>query len=249
MLHPVIESDKWLHFLTPFYINANVATGKITKDTLALNRVLLGLEAESRYYKSKTTVDEKGDKHTSFPIWHRLIYGFTHVSDRDFKQDELTGKIEYAPIFEALYRPYKLNYYIDPVSHEPVQRWFGLAFKPKVGFEVGRTYRRNNPASAIKPSDTVRRLYFGTDLVFNLTEHLTISPSNTFYIRGETPNHRLRNYFKGQVDFTFNPRNNLASGLFLVFESGQSPPFATPAVNSLRAGFRLTGDFCQYFCR
>ncbi len=249
VLHPVIERDKWLTFLTPFYINANVATGPISKDTLSMNRVLLGLEGESRYYMSKTTIDSKGKKHTSFPVWHRFIYGFTHASDRDFKQDEFTGKIEYAPIFEALYKPYALNYYIDQTTGEPVQRWYGFTFKPKVGFELGRTYHRHNPAADLKSSDTVRRLYFGTDLTLNLTEHLTFSTSDTFYIRGETPQHRFRNYFKGQLDFTFRPRNNVSSGLFTVFERGQLAPFATPDVNSFRIGFRLLGDFCQYFCR
>lgn len=249
VLRPVIERDKWLHFLTPFYINANVSTGKITKDTLALNRILLGLETESRFYKSRTTVDKNGKKRLSFPIWHRVIYGLTHASDRDFKQDEFTGKIEYAPIFEALYRPYALNYYIDRVSSEPVQRWYGFTFRPKVGIEVGRTYRRHNPAPDVKPSDTVRRVYFGTDLTFNLSKHITLAPSNTFYIRGETPTRRMRNYFKGQADFIFNPHSNIASGLFLVFERGQLAPFAGPDANSVRVGFRVLGDFCEYFCR
>lgn len=249
VLHPVIERDTWLHFLTPFFINANVSTGKITKDTLSLNRILLGLEAESRFYKSKTTVDKSGKKRTSFPIWHRVIYGLTHASDRDFKQDEFTGKIEYAPIFEALYRPYALNYYIDRTSGEPTQRWYGFTFKPKVGFEMGRTYRRHNPAPDVKPSDTVRRVYLGTDLTFNLSKHLTLAPSNIFYIRGETPKRRMRNYFKGQADFIFNPDSNIASGLFLAFERGQLAPFTSPDVNSVRVGFRVLGDFCEYFCR
>ena len=66
---------------------------------------------------------------------------------------------------------------------------------------------------------------------------LSLRSSGAGHYTDATPQHRMRNYFKGQVDFTLNPGNNLASGLFLVFESGQLPSFVTPAANSLKVGF------------
>jgi hypothetical protein len=247
ILQPVIRENKLLHFLTPFYLNANVATGKITKDTLALNRILFGFEGELRYYTSRRWEDENGNNRHSNPIWHRLKYGAQHASDRDFKQDEFTGKIEYAPIFEALYNPYKFNFTGN--TGEKIQTWYGYAFQPRMGFEIGRTYHRENPAAVIKPSANVRRFYFGGDLGFDLTGHTSFSVTDVFYVRGEVPENRTQNYFKGSFDLLFRRGDVTSSGVFLSFERGQLPPFATPPANVFKVGFRIVSNYCKDACR
>jgi hypothetical protein len=230
VLHPTIENNKWMHFLTPIYLNANVATGKITEDTLSLNRILIGMQGQFR----KRYVDVSGKKSTQ-----RITYGFTHASDRDFKQDEFTGKLEWAPIFWSLNRPISLNYTVNK-RFEEVPGKIGYTFLPKVGFEIGRTYHRQNPATAIDPSPNVRRLYFGIDMSLDLTRYLSITISDMAYVRGETPDHRFRNYFKGGVEAPMGRlfRSSVHS-LFLSFEKGDQPPFATPAVNSVKLGYRV----------
>ncbi len=247
IVQPVITENAWLHFFTPIYLNANVATGKITKDTLALNRVLIGFEGESRYYTSRRWVDEDGEKRHSNPIWHRIKWGGQHASDRDFKQDEFTGRIEYAPIFEVLYNPYKFNF--SGKSGEKVQNWYGYTFQPKAGFEIGRTYHRNKPAAAIEPSKNVRRFYFGADLGFDLTQYTSFTFSDLLFIRGELPKNRSQNYFKGSFDFVFRPSNVTSSGVFASFERGQLPPFANPSVNVFKIGYRLVSNYCKEACR
>jgi hypothetical protein len=230
VLHPTIENNKWMHFLTPFYINANVATGKITKDTLSLNRVLFGLQGQFR----RRVVDSNNHKSAT----HRITYGLTHASDRDFKQDEFSGRLEWAPIFWDWNKPISLNYIAK--SGEPHAKGYGYTFLPKVGFEIGRTYHRRNPAAAITESPNVRRLYFGLDASLDITSYLTLSVSDTFYVRGETPGHRLRNYFKGGVEAPMGRLfNSAVHSLFFSFEKGDLAPFATPAVNSMKLGYRV----------
>jgi hypothetical protein len=235
LFNQVIESNKWLTFVTPFFINANIATGKIEEDTLSLNRVLLGIEGESRY----------NVRHGSeYPLTHRFVYGLTHASDRDFKQKEFTGKLEYRPIFWKLNNPINLNYTV--LNNERVPGNFGFTFLPTVGFEIGRTYQRRNPAPDIKPSDTVRRLYFDIDMRLDLTRRLTFSVKDTFYIRGETPEHRLRNYFKGGFEAPLGPVfTSAVHSLFLSFERGDLAPFATPNVNVFKAGYRIQANYCR----
>lgn len=226
----VIEDNKWMHFFDPIYINANVATGKITKDTLSLNRVLIGFEGQFR----RRVVDDNLRKIAT----HRLIYGGTHASDRDFKQDEFTGKFEYAPIFWKLNVPISLNYTVE--SGEARSKNYGYTFLPKIGFEVGRTYHRRNPAAALNASPNVRRFYFGLDASLDITPFLTVSVSDTAYVRGETPSHRWRNYFKGGIEAPMGRLfGSAVHSLFFSFEKGDQPPFATPAVNAVKVGYRV----------
>lgn len=254
VLHPVFRSNRWLHYLTPVFINANVATGKIEEETLGLNRVLIGLEGESRYVH-KREFDERLSNNEvrhreTYPFWHRLVWGFTHASDRDFKQKEFTGKLEYRPVIDKLYRPYTLNYRYDKEGFKH-QNWYGFTFLPMVGFEFGRTYSRRNPVPDIKPSDTVKRFTFGGELTLDLTEYVTLSLIDNFYVRGENPQDHFKNYFKGSGEFRLGrSRNRLfAHSLFITFERGQQPPFASPDVNSFRIGYRLQGNYCGEHCR
>ena len=249
VLHPLINDNKWATFFTPLIINANVATGKIVKDTLAMNRILIGFEGESRYkWAKKVKGKTADDDQTIYPVWHRVIWGITHASDRDFKQDEVTAKLEYAPIFPTLYKPIELNYNV--VGDRKIFKPFGYAFKPKSGVEIGRTYHRSNPAKVIPlSSNAVRRLYFGGELSFDITEHLNLSIVDTYYLRFESEQDRYKNYFKGQVSAPIARTRTTAHSLFLVFERGNLPPFNTPSVNAVRVGYRVTGDFCSFNCR
>ncbi|HKO98895.1 MAG TPA: hypothetical protein VJU86_17980 [Pyrinomonadaceae bacterium] len=254
VLHPVIRPNRWLHFLTPVYLNANVSTGKIDKDTLSLNRVLIGLQGESRYIVRRDTTDdpatEKDEGRITYPLMHRLTWGFTHASDRDFKQKEFVGKIEYSPLIDALYQPYVTNYKVDKDGFIH-QKWYGFTFLPLVGFEMGRTYSRQNPAAAIQPSPTARRFYFGGDIALDLSAYLTFSFTDYFYVRGENPQDHFKNYFKGTSEFRLGRSTNklFAQSLFVSFERGQQPPFATPDVNALKIGYRLQGNYCGNHCR
>lgn len=247
VFHPVIRPNRWINFLTPIFINANVATGKIEKETLGLNRVLIGLEGESRYYKSQK---DKASGYITYPIWHRVVWGATHASDRDFKQKEITGKLEYRPVFDKLYRPYSLNYFYDKDGFKH-QRSYGFAFLPMAGLEMGRTYSRRRPAPAIEPSATVRRFYFGGEIKVDLSAYVTLSVQDFLYVRGENPQDHFKNYFKGSGEFRLGRSSNGQFGhsLFMVFERGQQPPFASPDVNSFRIGYRIQGSYCGDHCR
>jgi hypothetical protein len=245
---PVIVSNKWLPFWTPIFLNANVATGKIVEDTLSLNRVLIGTEFEARRNVRHTTVDDdpatpEDETRYDYPWTHRVIFGLTHASDRDFKQKEFTGKGEYKPIIWRLNNPINLNY---TVRHgEKREGTFGFVFLPTFGFELGRTYSRRNPAPAIKPSDTVRRFYAGVEMNVDVTRHLTFIINDTFYVRGETPDDRARNYFKGGVEAPLGAVFNRAvHSLFFNFERGDLAPFATPSVNALKIGYRIQFSYC-----
>jgi hypothetical protein len=247
LLHPVIRSNRWLFFLTPVYLNANVATGKIEKETLALNRVLFEvLETEARYYQSKT--DASGTK--SYPFWHRFVFGATHASDRDFKQKEFTGKLEYYLILEKLYKPYVTNWSFDAEGFKH-QKWYGFTFQPMVGFQIGKTYSRRNPAEAIEPSDTVTRVSFGGEVAFDLTAYATLSFTDDFYTRFESSKNRYKNYFKTSGEFRLgrSADRSFAHSLFATFERGQQPPFASADANSFRIGYRVQASFCGQFCR
>jgi hypothetical protein len=248
VLDPVIVPNKFMLLWTPIYLNANVATGKIDKDTLSLNRILIGTEFEARKNVRHTTVEDDpatpaNETTFYYPRTDRFIFGFTHASDRDFKQKEFTGKIEYKPIFWKLNNPINLNYTVRNQEKRPGT--FGFVFLPTLGFEIGRTYSRSNPAEAIKASDTVRRFYAGVEMNLDVTRHLTFSVQDTFYVRGETPDDRARNYFKGGVEAPLGAVFNRAvHSLFISWERGDLAPFATPAVNAFKAGYRIQLNYC-----
>lgn len=248
VLHPHIRDNEWMHFLTPLYVNANVATGKIEEDTLSLNRVLLGFEGEFRRRHVDDTQWPGGEPRQLKIATHRVVYGLTHASDRDFKQKEFTGKIEYKPIIWRLNNPVNLNYHVE--HGERKYGTFGYSFLPLVGFEIGKTYSRRDPAPAVEPSDTVRRLYFGLDMSLDVTRRLTFAVSDTFYFRGETPDDRGRNYFKAEAQAPLG-RLYRASvhGLYFSYERGDKPPFATPGVNAIKLGYRVQANFCAPNCR
>jgi hypothetical protein len=249
VLHPIIDDNKWITFLTPVFINANVATGRIVKNTLSMNRILFGFEGESRYYWAKEIKGITTDQdRIVYPIWHRVIWGMTHASDRDFKQDEITGKLEYDPIFPALFKPISLNYTTQ--GSRKIFKPLGYTLKPKAGFEFGKTYHRENPAKDLPLSkDTIRRLYFGAEVAVDVTRYLNLSVADTYYIRYESEKDRYKNYFKGQITAPIIATPSTSHSLFFVFERGALAPFNSPSVNSVRIGYRVIGDFCTFYCR
>jgi hypothetical protein len=242
------STKRWFRFFTPIYLDANVATGRIVDDTVSLNRIEIGASGEYRYYHIGTQTDPNTGLTTSrtghFTTFHRFIFKAKHDSDRDFKQDEFDVSAEYQPIFAAWNHPLDANWILvnDPLTDKPVFKYsnFGWEIKPRFGFEIGKTYHRHNPAEAIKPSDTVRRFFTSLDITLNLTSHFELTATDTFYVRGEFAQNRLKNYFKAEVLAPIgNPFRETIQGVFVTFENGSQPPFNTPLVNALKVGYRI----------
>lgn len=264
------ERGKWLSYLTPFTLNANIATGKIKRGTLALNQIVFGTEFEFRRYdfgsnSNDETNPKKEFRDLSFsekksflrhhvPTYHRIIISALNKSDRDFKQADFLITGEYKPVFgilnypiqvDALPRVRESKIFTDPPQLLAIPSGkIGYSFIPVVGFEVGRTYFRDNPAKAVKPSKTARRFYTGATFKLDITPFLTVSVEDKFYIRGEVKKDRQENYFKATVDFfiTGASFSNIGQSLFFAYEFGKQPPFATPETNVLKVGYRLRAD-------
>ncbi len=229
-------ANKWMHFFTPLFVKASISTDKIDKDTLSQNRVLFGFQGEARYRKRRTEPTDK-----SFVAIHRIEWGVTHASDRDFKQKEIYASVSYKPILDSLYKPLRIN----------AGKTIGFRVEPSVGFDFGKTYSRKDPAEEVLETPLIKRGNVGLKLGLDITSYLTFTAEDTFYIRWEDPEHRSRNLFKAQGEFKLfrSNRNRLAHSLFITYEKGQGPPFATPQVNSVRVGYRVFGDFCNVYCR
>ena len=216
---------------TPFYIDAKISTGKITKDTLALNRVELGSTYEFRHFRTKAYSD-----------LFRHALSFKHNSDRDFKQDEFKFVYEFQPIWGRINRPRGSAWNIlrgNPVP-DTADR-FGYEIVPIVGVELGRTYRVKDPKQFEGTSRNVRRFYFGASMTFDLTKFVELSLLDLFYVRGENPKDRTENYFAGSLEVPLGQIGDLnaAHALFLSFERGEQAPFSNPSVNILKFGYRI----------
>lgn len=231
----------------PFFLDLKNSTGKIDKDTLSLNRTVFGTKVEQRWLP-------RLDKFSSY---YRLIGGFLHASDRDFKQGEYKGIVEFRPVFGALNHPLASQIeserkILDPTSKAPIKiipKSFGFEIVPFVGAELGRTYFRRRPAQAVQPSDTVRRIYVGMDLTLNPVRFLTISVSNTLYVRAkaESETTRYRNYFSGKLELPLGEPTRTPHSIFFSFERGDQPPFKELGVNALKFGYRLRSDWFGLF--
>lgn len=232
--------------VTPFFIDAKVSTGKIVKDTLSLNRVILGTQAEYQYIYNTET----------FPTYLRLISRFSSASDRDFKQAEYKGTFEFRPVLSILNHPLvslqaaQNQVILDdgnknaPLTIISFQKG-GYEFVPIFGGEIGRTYARRNPAPAIKPSDTVKRLYIGMDITLNPFNRTTLSASDIFYFNYGSPQKPRANYFIATASFLlgkFFDNPQVGHSLFVSFERGQQPPFDGPGVNVVKVGYRIQAD-------
>ena len=224
----------WVQEWTPFYIDAKVATGKITADTLALNTINLGSLYEFRHYLNTH----------KYPDLFRHALTFEHTSDRDFKQDEFKFAYEFQPIWGRINRPIGSapNLQRGEIVENNKDR-FGLEIVPIVGFELGRTYRVRDPKEFEDVSRNLRRFYFGADMVFDFTRFVRLELSDRFYVNGEDPDNRTRNYFLGAIELPLakidTSRVRAHHALFLSFERGDQPPFANPGVNVLKFGYRI----------
>lgn len=226
---------------TPFYLDAKVSTGKIDEETISLNRVVFGIEEEFRYFANNNR----------FPTYYRFTLQGNHASDRDFKQKEYKATFEFRPVLGPLNHPYDPSNasssprVLCPTCKQPfklIPGNRGFEFVPLIGFEIGRTYSRRNPAPAIEPSDTVKRLYFGLDATLNPTAKITLKATEQFYIRGESKEDRYHNYFLGEFSYKIADfyGGRAAHAVFFSWEKGGQPPFAEPDVNVLKIGYRIT---------
>jgi len=234
---------KTFTFLTPFLIDARVSTGKITKDTLSLNRIAMGPEFEIRHYTDPST----------YPSYQRYIFGVKNASDRDFKQAEWKGTFEFQPVFSALNHPLKfrtksIDPKLDPdpdhdTNDVPITIGFGQQVLPLVGVEMGKTYRNKHPFAAIEQMNFVRRFYFGTTINLDFTSYVQVSVKDILYVRGEAPQDRLHNYFLGTISTPFPSFNrSIGSTAYFAFERGGQPPFAKADVNTVKFGYRIQWD-------
>jgi hypothetical protein len=238
------RAKEWQLFRTPLFVDAKVSSGKISEDTLSLNRILFGTEFNFRYVEG-TNRGER-DKYV-------VVLRGTNASDRDFKVAEIKGEFEFRPIVEDLNQPLKAKHNSfrsvlipdGPPKEILAGGWFGYQIQPFIGFEAGHVYRHNRSVfKTEEQDDTVRRLLLGLDMALNLTPRVTLSLSDIFYVRGEAPAHRGRNYFNGTVEAPLgNLTRNTAQSVFFSSERGTQPPFATPAVNALKFGYRVRSDF------
>jgi hypothetical protein len=232
---------------TPFYLDAKVSTGKITDDTLSLNRILFGTKADYHWRLNNT----------AYPTYFVFTGKFSNASDRDFKQAEYKGTFEFKPVWSVLNHPLANRQaltqpavIIDENNGSDPTKIFqrnegGYEFVPLIGFELGRTWARRQPAAAILPSDTVKRLYVGMDITLNPFSRTTLSLTDTFYFRFEARKTDPRdNYFKGSIDFRLGKvgdNNRIAHSIYFSFEKGQQPPFSDSGVNALKLGYRIRG--------
>lgn len=254
----------WHYYVTPIFLDAKVSTEKIDKDTHSLNRINIGTEHNFRFVQ-KTDADraaERGDElkpgegNTS---GRRNKYVLTlrgvNASDRDFKRAELTGEFEFRPVWRVFNSPRsgdkRLITRVLKPDEDPVEAssldFFGYQFQPFVGVNAGRTYRNKRDLfEGEEESDFVRRLYFGTDIILDLGPLFKVTLTDTFYVRGETPADRARNYFNGEVEAALGRiRRNTAQSLFVSFERGDKPPFTAFGVNAVKIGYRIRSDFTR----
>lgn len=223
----------WVNFYTPGYIDAKVSTGKVTEETLSVNRIVLGSEFEFRRYFLPTD---------GYANLLRFIPSLKHTSDRDFKQAEVKFTFEFQPIWAAVNRPIgsRPNLVGDEIVENTDDK-FGVELVPLVGFELGRVHRVRDPAQFADTSRTLRRFYFGGEFSVNFTRFVRLSAHDLFYVRGERSEDRAKNYFSGTVEALLDPISNrqAAHALFLSFERGEQPPFTSPSANVLKFGYRV----------
>lgn len=226
---------------TPFYLDAKVSTGRINKDTSSLNRVVFGMQEELRYYANNNR----------FPTYYRFLLQANHASDRDFKQREFKGTFEFHPVFAPLNHPFDprnvniLKKSLCPDCKPPYKLLpirYGYEFVPVFGAEIGRTYYRRRPAEGLKPSDTIKRLYFGVDTTIYPTPNITLTGVERFYVRGEKRDDRFHNYFLGEFTYRLGhlATGRAAQSVFFSWERGGQPPFDDPDVNVLKFGYRIS---------
>lgn len=242
--YPLDPPQRFRQFITPIFIDVKASTGKITEKSLSLNRILIGTEYAIRFRPNS----QAGRR-------NKYIFSFRGInaSDRDFKRAEGKFNFEFRPLFDFLNDPLKYRIreplpdsVLIPSNGKKVipTGWFGYQIQPLIGFEAGRMYRAKRTAFANEESSRyVRRLIVGMDILLNVTRRANIKLTDTFYVRGEAPNARFRNYFNGELEAPLFTSGNTSQSVFFGYERGDQPPFATPSVNALKIGYRVTSNF------
>jgi hypothetical protein len=225
LLQVPVHVGNTLRYFTPISVDAKVSTGPITKDTLSVNRVVFGSEYEWRIIPD-----------TGRNTMHRFVLTGQHLSDRDFKQLEYTGGVQYKLMVDPFFKPLKLR------QRTSSSAWFGWQVTPSLEFDLGRTYERRNPAPAILPSDTVRRFGNELDIKLDFTKYVVAEFDDQYFIRGEDVNTDLfHNHFEAKLNLPLSrPFTNAGHSLVLSFERGNLPPFATPDVNVFKVGYKFS---------
>lgn len=236
---------------TPFFIDAKASFDRtIEKNTLSLNRTLIGSDLSLLIIGKETPGDLT---HPNDSDKYRMSFRFINASDRDFKRVEAKFNFETLIRLVALNRPLSLRSKFIPASVlnpkaggtvVPTGK-FGYQIQPTFGFDLGRVYRDKRDAfSNEEQTKFVRRFYIGLDMQFDLTRRATLTIKDTYYIRGEAPEARYRNYFLGELSTPLGKlTRNVAQSVFFSFERGEQPPFVSPRVNAFKVGYRITSNF------
>ena len=177
-LPPAGSNTLW--FLTPLLLDARVSTGDLTKETLAVNRIVFGSDVELRHYSTPTT----------FPTYQRLIMSFRNAADREFRRAEWKGAGELQLVFSAFNRPLAWQEDTEASQLDPTRdpkrivRTLGVGWQivPIVGAELSRTWRNELAIAAIEKTDKVYRAYCGGTVAVDLTR----------YFAGIAPRHPVR---------------------------------------------------------
>jgi hypothetical protein len=240
ILNKALDVDA-VHLFTPFFIDAKLSNGRITEKSLSLNRILIGTQYSIRWRPDDGTFNK-----------YIFVFQGINASDRDFKRAEAKLAFEFRPLFNKWNDPLGVQY-VEPAPPTVLipgngpkdipTGWFGYQIQPYAGFELGRIYREKRNAFTSEDADRdLRRLYFGIDMLFNVTRHANLKLTDTFYFRGESRSGRERNYFKGEVEVPLLISTRTAQSVFFSFERGDLPPFVSPSVNSLKIGYRITSN-------
>jgi hypothetical protein len=219
---------------TPFYLDAKVSTGKITKDTLSINTIALGTQYELRHYLRFKD---------GYADLLRYQFSLNNISDRDFKQAEYNLGFEFQPIFGRINRPLGSEKDLFGKIIVETKNTFGYSVIPVFGVQWGRTYRVREPQASMDISRNIRRVYLGGDFSFNVTKRLKFTISDKLYLRGETSPNDVKNYFSGTIEAPIGEiGRDTTHGLFFSIEKGNKPPFSNPDVNVLKFGYRIVSN-------
>lgn len=232
--------------IDPLFIDAKVSTGRITSDTLSVNRVVVGSRLEfTKYVKSPNGKN---------PTYFNFVIKPVQASDRDFKQLEYKVIGEFEPRISFLHRIPEDN--IDtyeraiPSVADPVGRLYfpsswGYKIAPLFGTEIGKTWLRRRPAEAIQPTDYIKRVYAGISMTFYAPNQISLSIKNNFFRNFGKDNSGVavdpkENYFIATLDVGLRHGAEFGDRIFFSFVKGNEPPFGARDVNAFKIGYRFS---------
>jgi len=235
--NPWIVGSTYIEW-SPVLFDLKVSTGRISEDTLSLNRIEIGTKFDFTWFNKMGTD----------PTYQNLSAKFVQASDRDFKQLEYKGVFEYQPRLAFLNRiPTSHKGWVNKVIKSPddkipfreVPANNGYKIQPLIGGEIGKTWFRRRPASVIEPTEYIRRLYVGFEAEFYLTPRVTLSFEDKYYFSFGKNVDKKENYFKATFDLGLRKKFGYGDSFFITFEKGNQPPFGSPDVNALKIGYRF----------